>query len=160
MLAGFPEGGMAHRGWQGISIGVVAVFVLSGCGDNAPPQPTAAQAGDVLKSHIDQTLKNALAVDIKTTDPGGKDIPCGSGKYKRTYAAEARAKVGSGDPEIITVALVGALSHVADYDLVDSSGRLTEEEAVSAKYHTRVNLSSPAKGKMVARGETECLPLS
>ncbi len=150
---------MVRRGWQSISIAVVAVSVLSGCGDNARRQPTAAQAGEVLKRHIDQTLKNALAEDIKITDPGGKDIPCGNGKYKHTYAVEARAGVGSGDSEIITVALVGALSHVADYDLVGPSGRLTEEEAVSAEYYTRLNLSSPAKGKMVARGETECLSL-
>ncbi|WP_155357013.1 hypothetical protein [Acrocarpospora macrocephala] len=151
---------MARRVWPTKSIALVIVFVLSGCGDNAPPEPTAAEAGEVLKSHIDQTLKHAFAENIKITDPGGKDIPCGNGKYRRTYAAEADAGAGSGDSEIITVALIGALRSVADYDLVGPLSQLTQEEAVSAKYHTRLVLSSPAKGRMVARGETECLSLS
>ncbi len=150
---------MAHCGWQSISIAVVAIFVLSGCGDSAPPPPTAAQAGATLKSHIDRTLKIAMAADMKITDPGGKDIPCGNGKYKRTYAAQARAGIGAKDSEIITLALVGALDSVAKYELIDVAVNLTEQKAVSKEYRTRITLSSPGEGRMEARGETECLAL-
>ncbi|GAB3900938.1 hypothetical protein GCM10027612_63460 [Microbispora bryophytorum subsp. camponoti] len=91
------------------------------------------------------------------TDPGGKDIPCGKGRYKRTYAVKADS-VWSSDSDIIATALIGALQYAGKYKLVSASDDPTQREAVSAQYRTRITLSSPAKGKMVVRGETECLP--
>ncbi|MEO3853378.1 hypothetical protein [Acrocarpospora sp. B8E8] len=151
---------MARRVWRIKSIAVAIVFVLSGCGNDVPPEPTAAEAGEVLKSHIDQTLKYLSAAEIKITDPGGKDIPCGNGKYKRTYAAEAEAGAGTGDSDVLATILVGALISVAqhaEYELIAS--HLTAKVAVSAKFRTRIVLYSPGKEQMAARGETDCLLL-
>ncbi|MBE3010806.1 hypothetical protein IL992_16610 [Microbispora sp. NEAU-D428] len=139
-----------------VPIFLAAGLMLSACGE---PEPTAAEAGQVLKSHIDQTVKHAFGTDVEVTDPGGRDIPCGDGKFKRSYALKARERVGSGDPEGITLALVGTLDAIADYELVKAGMTPTYQQAVSDKYHTRIVLSSPSKGRMEVRGETDCLPL-
>ncbi|WP_182878117.1 hypothetical protein [Microbispora sp. H10670] len=138
-----------------VSVSLVFGLILSACSE---PEPTAAEAGRILKRHIDQTVKHVFGTDIKITDPGGQDIPCGNDKYKRSYAVEARAKVGSGDSEGITLALVGTLDAIADYRLVKVGMTPTYQEAVSNQYHTRIKLSSPSIGRIKVRGETECLP--
>lgn len=140
-----------------ISISLLAGLALSACTEPAPKLPTAAQVEPTLRSHIDHTVKNAFGADIKVTDPGGVDVPCANGRTKRTYGVSAVARVGSGDPEIITLALIGSLHGVAKYKLV-SAPNPTTREAVGAQYHTRITLSSPSKGRMLMRGETECLP--
>ncbi|GGO16000.1 hypothetical protein GCM10010116_32220 [Microbispora rosea subsp. aerata] len=133
-----------------------AGLMLSACSE---PEPTAAEAGQVLKNHIDQTVKQAFGADIEVTDPGGKDIPCGNGKFKRSYAVKARARVGSGDSEGITLALVGTLDAIASYDLVKAGMTPTYQQAVSEEFRTRIVLSSPSQGRIEVRGETDCLPL-
>ncbi|MEZ0075351.1 hypothetical protein [Planotetraspora sp. GP83] len=150
---------MTLRPWRIISISLAAGLMLSGCSD--PPtskEPTAAQVEPILKSHIDQTMKYAFATDITVTDPGGKDIPCGDGRSKRTYAVKAKAGVGSGNSEMVTLTLIGGLHQVAKYKLPSYAKSLTEQEAVGEQYRTRILLSSPTKGEMVVRGETDCLP--
>ncbi|WP_405084971.1 hypothetical protein [Microbispora sp. NBC_01389] len=136
------------------SISLVAGLTLSACSD---PEPTAAEAGQILKRHIDQTVQHAFGTDVEVTDPGGRDIPCGNDKYKRSYAVKARARVGSGDPEGITLALVGTLDAIADYRLVKAGMTPTYQQAVSDQYHTRIELSAPGKGRFEVRGETDCL---
>ncbi|WP_327045486.1 hypothetical protein OG320_27945 [Microbispora sp. NBC_01189] len=136
------------------SISLVAGLTLSAC---SKPEPTAAEAGQILKRHIDQTVQHAFGTDIEVTDPGGRDIPCGNDKYKQSYAVEARARVGSGDSEGITLALVGTLDSIAEYKLVKTGMTPTYQQAVSDQYHTRIELSSPSKGRIEVRGETECL---
>ena len=140
-----------------VTISLLAGLVLSACTEPAPKLPTAAQVEPTLKSHIDQTVKNAVSKGVKVTDPGGEDIPCGNGKYKRTYAVEARSLWNS-DSDILTTALIGALDHVAKYKLTGADEDLTRQEAVSAEFRTKIILSSPSKGKMMVQGETECLP--
>ncbi|MEU8276108.1 hypothetical protein ACFYOK_22515 [Microbispora bryophytorum] len=140
-----------------ISISLLTGLALSACTDPAPELPTAAQVEPTLKRHIDQTVKNAVSRDVKVVDPGGKDVPCGNGKYKRTYAVEAKSLWNS-DSDILTTALIGALDYVAEYKLTGADEDPTRQEAVSAEYHTKIILSSPSKGQMVVQGETECLP--
>ncbi|MBE3011904.1 hypothetical protein IL992_22275 [Microbispora sp. NEAU-D428] len=140
-----------------ISISLLAGLSLSACTEPAPKLPTAAQVEPTLKSHVDLTIKNAIGKNVKVTDPGGKDIPCGNGRYKRTYAVKARSLWNS-DSDMLTTALIGALDYVAKYKLTGAREDLTKQEAVSPEYHTKIILSSPSKGQMVVRGETECLP--
>ena len=143
-----------------ISISLLAGLSLSACTQpDTPKLPTAAQVEPTLKSHINQTLRNAFAADMEVTDPGGEDIPCGNGRAKRAYVVKAKAGIGSGNPEMVVLALISGLHRVAKYQLPSYAVSLTEQEAVSAQYRTRLVLSSPKKGEMMVRGETECLPL-
>ncbi|MEU8172215.1 hypothetical protein AB0C14_05020 [Microbispora hainanensis] len=142
-----------------VSISLLVGLALSACTEPAPKLPTAAQVEPTLKSHVDQTLKFARAVDVKVTEAGGKDISCGSGRAKRIYAVKAKAGIGSGNPEMVVLALISSLHQVAKYQLPNYAASLTEQEAVSEQHRTRLLLSSPGKGEMVVRGETECLPL-
>ena len=137
---------------------LITLFALAGCGrTDTPAVPTAAQAGETLKDHITRTLEGAQAKDVKVTDPGGKDVPCGEGKVKRTYAATARDDFGSGNPNTTVLAMVGALDLVAEYDLKAPAQR-TEQDLINKASRTHIVLSSPAKNVMVIRGETDCLP--
>ncbi|GAA0399107.1 hypothetical protein [Acrocarpospora corrugata] len=142
-----------------LSIAVFVAFVLSGCGDNAPPLPTSTEAGQVLKSHIDRTFRYALAKEITITDPGGRDVPCGDGKYRRTYSVEAVAGEGPGDSQKVATSLISALNGVAKYQMTEVPGTLAMRVAVSTQFRTRIAIYSPSKGRMAARGETECLAL-
>ncbi|MEV4296692.1 hypothetical protein [Microbispora rosea] len=138
-----------------VPITLGAGLMLSACSD---PEPTAAEAGQVLINHIKQTMDNVRAVDVEVTDPGGRDIACGNGKYKRTYAVRASSGVGSGNPETVILMLVSALKGAGDYKLINTDVNAATQEAVNAQSHTRITVSSPAEGKITAQGETDCLP--
>lgn len=148
---------MLNPVWRRVQVSVIALFVLVGCGGTDDPRvPTAAEAGATLKEHITRTFEGAQAKDIEVTDPGGKDVPCGEGKVKRTYAATARNDIGSGDSNSMLLVMVGALDRVAEYEL-NAPGQPTVQDLVSKEFRTHIVLSSPARHVMVIRGETDCL---
>lgn len=150
---------MAHPGWRAISVVVMAFSALAGCGGVAPDTPTAAEAGATLKDHITRTLKGAQAQDVQVTDPGGKDIPCGDGTVKRTYAAKGKDTIGSGDSSATVLAMAGALDFVAEYDSTTTADPAANRQDLASKtFRTRITLSSPAAHQMVVSGETDCLP--
>ncbi|MBO3744695.1 hypothetical protein J5X84_01350 [Streptosporangiaceae bacterium NEAU-GS5] len=136
----------------------LVLLSLTACSAQTPPQPTAAQAGETLKTHIDQIMRGANASDVKITDPGGKDIPCGEGKSIRTYAATGVNEIGSGDPDSLVLAMRGALDDDSQYlpvEIAVDQGRL---RLFNPRLHTHLILESPSKGQMLALGETDCLP--
>ncbi|MEV4802344.1 hypothetical protein AB0K18_20200 [Nonomuraea sp. NPDC049421] len=144
--------------WRVVLVSWIAFLVLAGCGgSNDPKVPTAAEAGATLKEHVNRTLEGAQAKAIEVTDPGGRDVPCGAGKVKRTYAATARNDIGSGDPNSMLLVMVGALDAVAEYEL-NAPGQPTVQDLVNKDSKTHIVLSSPAQHVMVIRGETDCLP--
>ncbi|GAA3600743.1 hypothetical protein GCM10022419_101140 [Nonomuraea rosea] len=150
---------MAIPAWRTYAVSLIALFTLTGCGGPAAPQvPTAAEAGETLKDHITRTLTGAQAKDVEVTDAGGKDVPCGDGKVKRTYAATGKESIGSPDSGILTLSLIGALDKVAEYDLTAANASDTQQEVVNKDLHLRLVLASPARGQMLVKGETECLP--
>jgi hypothetical protein len=122
--------------------------------------PTAAQAGQTLKNHILQLLKERTAVDVKITDPGGKDIPCGEGKAKQTFAATGRDTLGSDDPEALNALMVGALSRIAHYKVVSSDAPGRPVRVSDSATKTTLIFSSPGRSLYVVGGETDCLPTS
>ncbi|MDP9865710.1 MULTISPECIES: hypothetical protein [Streptosporangium] len=135
---------------------VVLLAVVSGCGDGGP---TAAEAGETLKAHITELMKERHALDVQITDSGGRDIPCGEGKAKRTFAAVGRDAAEQRGPDNLNDLLLGALSRVAPYRIAEDRGnapiRLANDE-----YKTVIILESPGSGQYGVRGETECLPSS
>lgn len=142
-----------RRGVMGCA---VVLLVASGCGDSGP---TAAEAGETLKSHITELMEESHVLDVRITDPGGRDLPCGEGRAKRTFAATARDSAPQSEPDGLNTFMVGALSSVAPYRIVEDPGnapiRLANDE-----YKTVIILESPANGQYAVRGETECLPAS
>jgi hypothetical protein len=147
---------MARLVRHAVLVGVLALLALTGCGTD---EPTAAEAGETLKAHITQMMKEANARGMQVTDPGGKDIACDEGRVKCTYAVTGRDLTEKSTPDLLNGFLVGALTRVAPYEVVGDPSkppiRLASEE-----YKTMVIMESPANGQFGVRGETECLPTS
>ncbi|MFF0308161.1 hypothetical protein ACFYSC_12070 [Streptosporangium sp. NPDC004379] len=135
---------------------MTVLVTVSGCGESGP---TAAEAGETLKNHITELMKERHALDVKITDSGGRDIPCGEEKAKRTFAAIGRDPVERTGSDMLNDLLLGALSRVASYRIVEDHGDAPIRLA-NDKYKTMIILESPGSGQYGVRGETECLPTS
>ncbi|MFI7046912.1 hypothetical protein ACWDUI_12345 [Streptosporangium sandarakinum] len=143
---------------RGVVVCAVMVLVaVSGCGESGP---TAAEAGETLKNHITELMKESHVLDVRITDPGGRDIPCGEGKAKRTFAATARDSAPQRDPDGLNTFMLGELSAVAPYRIVEDRGRAAPIRLANDEYKTIIILASPANGQYLVRGETQCLPTS
>ncbi|GAA4188123.1 hypothetical protein GCM10022252_22860 [Streptosporangium oxazolinicum] len=141
---------------RGVLACAVMVLTVSGCGDSGP---TAAEAGETLKSHITELMKESHVLDVRITDSGGRDISCGEGKAKRTFAATARDAASQREPDGLNTYMLGELSSVAPYRIVEDPGNAPIRLA-NDTYKTVIILESPANGQYGVRGETECLPIS
>ncbi|MER5627587.1 hypothetical protein ABT061_41860 [Streptosporangium sp. NPDC002544] len=131
---------------------LLATLSLTACGEK---QPTAAEAGETLKAHILKLLKEVNAKNIQITDPGGKDIPCGEGRAKRTFAAIGKDTAQQTKPEILNTQLLGALNEFADYRMANSESNALRATSESAK--TSLELGSKEIGQYAIQGETNCL---
>ncbi|WP_157594395.1 hypothetical protein [Streptosporangium amethystogenes] len=140
----------------GVLMCAVGLLTVSGCGDSGP---TAAEAGETLKSHITGLMKESHVLDVRITDSGGRDIPCGEGKAKRTFAATARDAASQRDPGGLNTYMLGVLSSVAPYRIAEDQGNAPIRLA-NDTYKTMIILESPGNGQYGVRGETECLPTS
>ncbi|MFF5208648.1 hypothetical protein [Streptosporangium sp. NPDC000396] len=147
---------MARSVWRGVVICGVALLAVSGCGDRGP---TAAEAGETLKAHITELMKKRYALDVRITDPGGRDLPCSKGGAKRTFAVTGRDPASERKSDSLNTLLMGTLSGVAPYRIVEDRGnapiRLANDE-----YKTVIILESRDNGQYAVRGETECLSTS
>lgn len=141
---------------RGALVCAAALLAVSGCGNSGP---TAAEAGETLKTHITELVEKGGVLEVKVTDPGGRDIPCGEGKAKRTFAVTGKDVAPQREPNGLNIYLLGALSSVAPYriveDPVNAPIRLANDE-----YKTVIILGAPANGQYGVRGETECLRIS
>lgn len=143
------------RGSQATVFIVVCAFMLFGC--TSDKEPTATQAGQILKFHILKLLKERTAADVKITDAGGVNKPCGDGKAKQTFAATGRDSGGSDDPEALNALLVGALGRVAEYQIISADIPGAPIRAVSRSANTVLTFNSPGRAIYSVAGETECL---
>jgi hypothetical protein len=149
---------MARLVRHAVPVGVLALLALAGCGTD---EPTAAEAGETLKAHITTLAKEANIRDVKVTDPGGKDIPCGNDRAKRTYAIAGRDVAPQRTPDMLKDGLLGALGRVASYELTNASEPISEPYRVADdETKTVLILDSPGSGQYVVTGETRCLPTS
>ncbi|MEV4093051.1 hypothetical protein [Streptosporangium saharense] len=145
---------------RSVRLGVVAcatvLLTVTGCGESGP---TAAQAGETLKTHITELMRQRHALDVQVTDPGGRDIACGEGRAKRTFAAVGRDADTKREANSLNTLLLGTLSGVADYHIVEDRGDAPLKLA-NDEYKTRMTLESSGNGQYAVTGETECLPTS
>ncbi|WP_370019984.1 hypothetical protein [Planotetraspora sp. GP83] len=132
----------------------LAALALTGC--TSDKGPTAAQAGQTLKNHILQLLKERNAQDITITDPGGRNIPCPDGKAKQTFAATGK-DLPQRRPDVLVDSLVGALKRVAPYEIVSVADPGGSVRVRNTAAQTILLLGSPANGQYSVSGETQCL---
>ncbi|GAA0967788.1 hypothetical protein GCM10009555_012190 [Acrocarpospora macrocephala] len=135
---------------------LVAVIAVAAIGNEK--EPTAAEAGETLKAHVLKLFDELRARNIQVIDPGGKDIPCGDGKAKRTFAATGLDISPEQTPYILNMTMIGAMGRVADYHIADSSGATVR--MVNEPTKTVILLNSTRNGQYSAQGETQCLSRS
>ncbi|WP_162641908.1 hypothetical protein [Streptosporangium sp. 'caverna'] len=136
---------------------LLTATTLTSCG-GSEKEPTAAEAGATLKTHIMKLLEERSARNIHITDSGGKDIRCDDGKTKRTFAATGEESIPEQMPDTLNDAMVGALGRVAEYHLTNPASDTIRLANDSTK--TIIVLESSVKGQYAVRGETECLSQS
>ncbi|MCC5578658.1 hypothetical protein IMZ11_23815 [Microtetraspora sp. AC03309] len=139
-------------------VGAVSLLALLAvaCGER---EPTVAEAAASLQTHVLRLLKERGALNVQVTDSGGKDIPCGEGKAKRTFAATGEDADPKMEPGSANDALVGALGRTADYNYHFADPMAKPFRLVNEATRTVLVLDS-ATGRYVVRGETYCLNLS
>lgn len=134
---------------------MTAFTLVAGCGGGGDPGPSAAQAGETLKTHITQLMTKADLRDFDVTDPGGKDVPCGDEGTKRTYGVKSTFRM---DTEVLIAELVGTLKDVwgykVDHVVVPYQGK-TVLKLASAR--TTVTLDLPETDVLTVTGETDCV---
>ncbi|MCT9929412.1 hypothetical protein N5079_04180 [Planotetraspora sp. A-T 1434] len=136
----------------------LAALALAGC--TSDKGPTAAQAGQTLKNHILQLLKERDAENVTITDPGGRNIPCADGKAKQTFSATGNDNFRKTAPHILRTAMLGALERVGNYDVVGVPEPNKPIHVTDVSSATNLVLDSPSVGVYSISGETRCLSVS
>ncbi|GAA3712622.1 hypothetical protein GCM10022224_092730 [Nonomuraea antimicrobica] len=129
--------------------------LVAGCG-GGDPGPTAAQAGETLKTHITELIGETGLKDVQVTDPGGKDVSCGEEGAKRTYAVKSTFR---GEDTGLIGEMAGALTLNWGYK-VDKVFTPESYKTILklASARTTVTLDMPVMGDVVVSGETSCIP--
>ncbi|ETK32496.1 hypothetical protein [Microbispora sp. ATCC PTA-5024] len=135
---------------------VVALVSFAPIACTEDDTPTAAQAGQTLKNHILRLLKERNAQKVTITDPGGKDIPCGDGRAKQTFAATG-GDLPNRRPDTLRSMLLGTVQHVAPYEVVSLRSMNEPIRVSDSSAKTLLTLDSSGDGVYVVSGETECL---
>jgi hypothetical protein len=134
---------------------VALLAVMAGC-SRPDPGPTVEQAGQTLEQHITELMEAVDSEETVVTDPGGKDVPCGTDGVKRTYGVRATFSRLS---DLLLPEMAGTLSTTWGYKVHESykfgSPRTTLKLA-SAR--TSITVETPSDHEAVATGETDCIP--
>lgn len=133
---------------------MATTLALTACGER---EPTATEAGATLKTHILKLLKEVNAQNIQITDPGGKDIPCGDDKFKRTFAAVGHGAPPYSQPIHMKDEMRGALGRVADYTGIGVPDLSKPAKVANKSANTVLILDASSTGEYLVSGETECL---
>ncbi|ACZ89052.1 hypothetical protein [Streptosporangium roseum] len=133
---------------------LATALTLAACGER---EPTAVEAGATLKAHILKLLKEVNTQNIQITDPGGKDIPCGDGKFKRTFAAIGHGAPPYSQPIYMKDEMRGALGRVANYTSIGVPDLSKPATIADKSARTVLVLDASSMGRYLVSGETECL---
>ncbi|MFI7642792.1 hypothetical protein [Nonomuraea sp. NPDC049400] len=140
-----------------VRLGVLAMAALALATSCSTPDtgPTAAQAGETLKAHITQLMRETGLRNVEVTDPGGKDVSCGEGRTKRTYGAKSTFD-GNGEVLInqLTGTLTGTWGYKVDRVFIPDSAKTILKLAPS---RTVVTLDLPTEHEVAVVGETDCV---
>jgi hypothetical protein len=148
---------LSRSAWSRHTVAVLVLLVVAACSSN--DEPTAAEAGLTLKTQILELLKQRNADDVTITDPGGRNIPCGEGKAKQTFAATGK-DLPERKPDILRSMLLGTLDHIAQYEITNPESVNKPIRVANSTLKTILVLDSPSNGLYAVSGETECLVVS
>ncbi|MET8143364.1 hypothetical protein ABZU32_23940 [Sphaerisporangium sp. NPDC005288] len=154
----FVEFGPVKHRHKALLFVVLTPFLLTGC--TSDEGPTAAEAGRTLRNHVLQLLKERDALNVKIVDVGGRNLPCGDGRVKQTFAATGTDVDGETSPYVLRTAMIGALGRVGHYKIVGSPEANKAVRVTDSSSKTVLLIDSPADGKYSIAGETECLRIS
>ncbi|MFB9251076.1 hypothetical protein ACFFWE_22775 [Sphaerisporangium melleum] len=134
---------------------LLTLLALTACTtDNGP---TATQAGQTLKNHVLQLLAERDASNVRVIDPGGRDLPCGDGKARRTFSATGMDVSKGSSQYVLRTAMLGALERVGHYKIVGQPRTTEAVRVADASSKTILTIDSPENGVYSISGETECL---
>ncbi|WP_162794985.1 iron-containing alcohol dehydrogenase [Nonomuraea lactucae] len=135
-------------------VAAAALPVLAGCG-GTDPGPTPAQAGETLRSHINQLMKDTGLPNVAVTDPGGRDLDCGENGTKRTYGVRSTFRgEDAGLIDEMTGRLTQRWGYKVDAVFAPESYRTVLKLVPS---RTTVTLDMPTKHEITVAGETDCV---
>ncbi|GLW08434.1 hypothetical protein Misp01_35640 [Microtetraspora sp. NBRC 13810] len=132
-----------------------AVLTLSTACTQSTSGPTATQAGETLKTHITQLMAETDLRDVKVVDAGGKDVACGEGGTKRTYAVQVQMPYER--PSLIGQ-MAGALSRIWGYEVTEVFGGSEKTILRLESARTNLTLDMPDVRLATVAGETDCVP--
>ncbi len=147
----------SRSAWPHRTAALLAILTLTTACSSG--EPTAAEAGQTLKTQILDVLKRRNADDVTITDPGGRNISCGEGKAKQTFAATGK-DLPDRRPDTLRAMLLGTLDHIAHYKITNPEAVNQPIRVVNSELKTIIVLDSPANGVYSISGETECLASS
>ncbi|MFC4896087.1 hypothetical protein ACFQVD_17170 [Streptosporangium amethystogenes subsp. fukuiense] len=136
----------------------MGVLTLGACSSD-PPGPTAAQAEMTLKADIDWLMKLLHVKDVQVTDEGGRDIPCGEGKAKRTYAITGVNTSGV-DGSVNTLNMLAGGLGRRGYKVASVDWSAPKDELVKKESYVKIVTTSLREKDFILSGETECLRVS
>ncbi|SDH46395.1 hypothetical protein SAMN05421505_11661 [Sinosporangium album] len=135
-------------------------LLLTACSND---EPTVSQAAKSLEGQILKLLEKRSARDIQVTDPGGKDIPCGDDRFKRTYAATGRDESSTLAPGSLNALLLGTMPSVAKHTMLPPKAAQNPNAISTVSVEvtkTFLTFNSSTAGVYSAQGETACLSRS
>ncbi|WP_157856311.1 hypothetical protein [Actinacidiphila yeochonensis] len=153
------------------------LLTLTACGSPAPG-PTSAQAGAELRADLSRSIHGFEKDDYNkalftVTSSGIRDIPCGSGKAKRTYTAR-RTTGGQGinDPGFIDTAVDAMSTYLSESGHYTPARRrfqarpaqhFSTYDMTNATHHANATITGKATGQkfvLTISATTDCLRVS
>lgn len=109
-----------------------------------------------MKADIDGLMKQMRPENLRVTDGGGKDIPCGEGKAKRTYSVAGTDASSVDGPVNVFNVLTGGLGQ-RGYKVVSVDWKTPSNESTKGESRVKIIVDSSRKKHFEIMGETGCL---
>ncbi|GAA4073019.1 hypothetical protein [Actinomadura miaoliensis] len=155
------------RRWHHVTgLALAAALITSSCGDKEPEGPTVIEAEQTLKAHINKLVGTGVGNvrHVKVIDPGGRNVPCGKDKAKRTYAVSGdkndpkKDDLSFNSTDLANHMFANLIANVGEYDVVDPDrdGAITKTR--NSATHTNITIRAHGERVVEIYGSTDCLP--